>query len=193
MEITKSIKSMSSLKLIAVGDISLETKINTSRFGRMKEALRDKDILFGNLETVLSNRSKKAEKATLLYASPQKVGYLKESGFDILNIANNHILDLGLEGFDETLEVLHQNDLAFIGAGNRKFSQSYAIIEKKGLKLGFLGYYQGGFRNFKEGVFINKVDKNHIVADVKNLISQCDVIVISLHWGIENVFYPSPD
>ena len=183
---------MSSLKLIAVGDIFLETKENTSPFGRVKEVFHNKDILFGNLETVLSNRGKKAEKSVLLYASPQNVEYLKESGFDILNIANNHILDLGLKGFNETLEVLHQNDLAFIGAGNRKFGQSYAIIEKKGLKLVFLGYYQGGSRNFKKGIFINKIDKNYIVADIKNLKSQCDIIVISLHWGIENVFYPSP-
>lgn len=184
---------MSSLKLIAVGDIFLETKEKTSPFGHVREVFHNKDILFGNLETVLSNRGKKAEKSFLLYASPQKVEYLKESRFDILNIANNHILDLGLEGFNETLEVLHQNDLAFIGAGNRKFGQSYAIIEKKGLKLVFLGYHQGGFRNFKKGVFINKVDKNYIVADIKNLKSQCDIIVISLHWGTENVFYPSPD
>ena len=184
---------MSNIKLVAVGDICLKTKNNVHPFENVKQAFEDKDILFGNLETVLSNRGKKAEKSVLLYASPQKVEYLKESGFDILNIANNHILDLGLEGFNETLEVLNQNGLSFIGAGNRKFGQSCAMIKKKGLKLVFLGYYQDGFRNFKKGVFINKVDENYIVADIKNLKSQCDIIVISLHWGTENVFYPCPE
>lgn len=184
---------MGTVKLIAVGDISLKTKDNTHPFGKVKEALNGKDVLFGNLETVLSEKGKKAEKAVLLYSSPKNVEYLKDAGFDILNVANNHIMDLGPEGFNETLEILNQSRLSFIGAGNQKFSQSYTIIEKKGLKLGFLGYYGEEFRNFKEGIFINRIDKDVINANIKELKLKCDVVIISLHWGIENVFYPSPE
>jgi len=129
-----------SLKLIAVGDICLKTKNNMHPFKNVKQAYKYKDILFGNLETVLSNRGKEVEKAVLLHASPKKVEYLKDAEFDILNVANNHIMDLGLEGFNDTLEVLNRNDLKFVGAGNQKFNHSYAIVERKGIKLGFLGY-----------------------------------------------------
>jgi len=86
------------LKLLVVGDIFLQTKNSKRPFENVKEVLQSNDILFGNLETVLSNRGVKAEKAALLYSPPEKVDYLKDAGFDILNIANNHIMDLGEEG-----------------------------------------------------------------------------------------------
>jgi len=180
------------IRLLAVGDICLQTRNNKYPFSGAKEFFRDKDILFGNLETVLSNRGKEVEKAVLLNTSPDKVKYLKDAGFDILNVANNHIMDFGLEGFDETLEVLNRNGLKFVGAGNRKFNNPYAVVEKNGIKIGFLGYYEGGFKNFQKGIFINRINKDDICRDIRCLKSKCDAVVVSLHWGIENVFYPSP-
>jgi len=180
------------MRLVAVGDICLQTRNNKHPFSGVKEFFREKDILFGNLETVLSNQGKEGEKAVLLHTSPDKVKYLKDADFDILNIANNHIMDLGSEGLNMTLEVLHQNHLSFIGAGNRKFNNSYAVVEKNGIKLGFLGYYEGGFKNFQKGIFINRINDDDIYRDIRSLKSKCDIVIISLHWGIENVFYPSP-
>ena len=183
---------MDKIKLIAVGDISLRTRSDSHPFEKVKAVFNDKDILFGNLETVLSNRGKVAEKAVVLYTSPDKVEWLKDAGFDILNIANNHIMDLGVEGFDETLNVLNQNNLNFIGCSNHKFNQPYAVIEVNNTKIGFLGYYEGSFNKPQNGVLINGMNEDDIIEDVRNLKSQCDTIILSLHWGIENVFYPSP-
>ncbi|MHA1380799.1 MAG: CapA family protein [Candidatus Helarchaeota archaeon] len=181
------------VKLVAVGDISLNVKTNSHPFGKIKDAFSDKDILFGNLETVLSNKGRKAKKAVLLYAPPQKVEYLKDAGFDILNLANNHIMDLGPEGFNETLEVLNQRSLKFIGVKNKKFNHSYVIIGRKNIKVGFLGYYGYGYKNNKNKILKNKINNKNIIEDIKILKSLCNVIVISLHWGIEDVFYPSPE
>lgn len=82
---------MASVSLYAVGDIWLKTKNGGDPFENVKESLADKDILFGNLETVLSNSSTKAKKAHVLYESPEKIRSLKEAGFDIVNVANNHL------------------------------------------------------------------------------------------------------
>lgn len=183
---------MDKVKLLAVGDIYLQTRNGKHPFEGVKQIFKDKDILFGNLETVLSNYGRKTEKAVSLHTSPEKVFYLTDARFDILNIANNHMMDLGLEGFNETLEVLNRNNLKFVGAGNQKFNQPYQIIDKRGIRFGFLGYWEGGFRDPKESVFINRINEENISADIRNLRLQCDFIIISLHWGIENVFYPSP-
>ena len=183
---------MDKIKLLAVGDISLRTRNESSPFEKVKGVFQDKDILFGNLETVLSKRGKMTEKAVVLYASPNKVVWLKDAGFDILNVANNHIMDLGVEGFNETLEVLNQNNLNFIGCSNHKFNQSYAIIKVNNTKIGFLAYYEGGFSKPQNGVLINGMNEDNIIKDIRNLKPECDAIVLSLHWGIENVFYPSP-
>ena len=100
-------------------------------------------------------------------------------------------MDLGIEGFNEALEVLARNDLSFIGAGSLKFDKHNTIIEKKGIKLGFLGYCVCGFRNYVDGVFINRIDEDSVVTDITTLKTHCDIVIVSLHWGIENVFYPS--
>jgi len=181
------------IKLMAVGDISLETKNNINPFTNVKEVFGDKDVLFGNLETVLSSQGKEAEKAVQLYTSPDKVKYLKESGFDVLNLANNHIFDLGLDGFNETLDVLSSSNITFVGVDSHKYTQRHAVVERENVKLGFLGYYTGGFEDKHRGFGINKISKPQIVRDIKSLKANCDVIVVSLHWGIESVFYPCPE
>lgn len=183
---------MNKVKLIAVGDICINTKNGKDPFEMVKNIFIDKDILFGNLETVLSESGQEIQKAVLLHSKPDKVRYLKDAGFDVLNIANNHIMDLGSEGFNETLNVLNQNELLFVGAVNKKFKQHYCIMNKNGISFGFLGYYEYG-GNFSDDIFLNKIDKDVIAADIEYLKEKCDIIVVSLHWGIENVFYPSPD
>jgi len=183
---------MSKVKLIAVGDISLQTRNNSHPFEKVKAVLKGKDVLFGNPETVLSSHGKETEKACLLHTSPNQAIYLKNAGFDILNIANNHIMDLGVEGFNKTLEVLNENGLLFIGVSNRKFTKPWAIVERNGIKIGFVGYSQGGVYDFQRGVTIKGIDEAEIIRDIEKLSPQCDFIVVSLHWGIEKAFYPSP-
>jgi len=179
------------VKLIAVGDIFLRTRNNKYPFENIKETLKNKDILFGNLETVLSSKGKAAEKAVLLYSSPKNAKHLKSADFDVLNIANNHIFDLGIEGFSNTLDVLYQNDLTYIGANNKP-GKNYVILERKGIKFGFLGYTQGGFSLPEKGIRINKIEAIDIIKDIEYINPQCEFVIISLHWGTENVFYPSP-
>ena len=183
---------MNTIKLMAVGDIFLKTRDNKSPFEKVQNIFENKDILFGNLETVLSTEGKKKEKAVLLYIAPEKVKYLKDVNFDVLNLANNHIMDLGVAGFNKTLEVLMKNNLQFIGVSNNKYNLDYIIIEKRGMKLGFLGYSNSGFVLPEKNICINKLKLKNILKDIKFIKQKCDFAIVSLHWGIENVFYPSP-
>ncbi len=182
---------MSEIRLLAVGDIFLQTRNNKYPFNKVKEIFKDKDILFGNLETVLSNQGEKAEKSALLYSPPGKVSYLKDAGFDVLNVANNHIMDLGAKGFHSTLKSLRREGLAFIGANDRS-EKNYIILERQGIKLGFLGYMEGGFNLPKNNVWINRLEPVNIIKDIESIRGEYDFVIVSLHWGIENVFYPSP-
>ena len=185
------VTAMPTLRLIAVGDIFLQARNNRHPFGNVKGVFKRKDILFGNLETVLSNAGAKAKKAVLLYSPPENVRYLKDVDFDVLNVANNHILDLGVEGFRSTLDILNKNGLNFIGANNDKSTSNHLILERKGVKLGFLGYTIGRLK-VPESISINKLKEKKIVADIESIKDKCDFVIVSLHWGTENVFYPSP-
>jgi len=182
---------MNSLKLMAVGDITLQTKNNQHPFKCVMDTFGKKDVLFGNLETVLSITGNEKKKSVVLKSSPDSVTYLDDAKFDILNVANNHILDLGLEGFKNTLSLLDEHELEYIGAGFEKSSLNSSIIERNGIKLGFLGYTIGRFK-VPEEISISKIKEKKIISDIELIKGKCDFVVVSLHWGTENVFYPSP-
>lgn len=190
---SKSLYSMSYLKLIAVGDIVLQGGDNKDPFEKIKDPLRRKDILFGNLETVLSEGKSCVEKSVSLFSSPKKVKYLKDVRFDVLNIANNHILDLGSGGFHSTLSRLRENKLNFIGGSDNPKLKFY-IQEEGGIRLGFSGYSDAASYSLPEkSVWVNEINENNIIKDIKSLKQKCDFVIISLHWGIENAVYPSPE
>ena len=183
---------MDEVKLLAVGDILLQTRNNDKHpFNKVERVFRDKDILFGNLETVLCSKRKKLKKAVTLSSSPKDAKYLKDVDFDVLNIANNHILDCGQEGFNSAVATLDKNGLNFIGANNDVSVPNHLILERNGIKFGFLGYTTGRFKAPKS-MLINKFKEEKILADVKVIKERCDFVIISLHWGIEFASYPSP-
>ena len=182
---------MVSIKLIAVGDISLQQRWTGHPFSGVFDILEEKDILFGNLEGVLSNRGRKAEKAVLLHSSPENVKYLVDVNFDILNVANNHVLDFGTYGLVNTLANLRNNRIEVVGASTRKFQQRHVILDRKGIRIGFLGYASGHF-HVPRRACLNKLSEKHILADIESMRQICDFVVISLHWGTENSVYPSP-
>jgi len=181
------------VKPLAVGDMMLRTRDGRPPFEHVGDILHAGDILFGNVETVLSDRGQAVEKAIHLEASPNNVRYLKEAGFDVVSVANNHVLDRGPEAFRDTLAALHEAGLVVIGAGDRIYSQSWGIVQRNRLRLGFLGYYLFGARLKNDGIYLNKICIPSILEDMEQLQRQCDCIVVSLHWGTEGPFFPSPD
>jgi hypothetical protein len=77
-------------------------------------------------------------------------------------------MDLGITGFNKTLEVLMKNNLQFIGISNNKYNLlDYAIIEKQGIILGFLGYSNSGFVLPEKNIWINKLELKTIIKDIE--------------------------
>ena len=64
----------------------------------------------------------------------------KFKGYDILATANNHSLDMGEEGVHETLNFLNREGVESVGTSSNKVEKSYKIIEKNGIKVGFLSF-----------------------------------------------------
>ncbi|MDV2481659.1 CapA family protein [Methanoculleus sp. Wushi-C6] len=183
---------MTPVRLKAVGDVLLWTRNGKKPFARIEHELRRKDLLFGNLETVLTESGTESRKRWINSNPPESAGHLKDAGFDILSLANNHTLDLGREGFEKTLDVLEGHGISYIGGARGDNPLPGLIVERNGLRLGFLAYTRGMFRS-PPGVTVAKLKKKAVIEDIRVLKEHCDHVVVSLHWGIENVYYPSPD
>ena len=147
-------KSTEPITIAAVGDIMLgSTSINDTFLPPndgadiLKEVtpiLSKADITFGNLEGPMlegGSTAKCAPNSTRCFAFrvPTRYGkYLKDAGFDIMSLANNHAGDFGDYGRTSTRKVL--DDLGIKHAGSDKAQFTTAIVESKGKKIAFIGF-----------------------------------------------------
>jgi len=182
------------VKLVAIGDIFLRTRNNLDAFEHIKKIFLDYDIVFGNLEVVLSNRGNPFPKRVTLRTRPEDIRYLKSAGFSIVNIANNHMMDYGEMGLLDTINILEKNNIQFIGAGrNIKEVTKPVIFERKGLKIGFVGFTSVGIIAGENSCGCAPLSQKIIIEHISELRRIVDILVVSLHWGIEYVLYPSPE
>jgi len=130
-------------------------------------------------------------------------GY-KNKNFTVLNTANNHKFDMGIEGIETTKSVLHENGILEIGTNRRPEEAGQGrILLSDGIKLGWAAATFGlNGRKMPNGeeyrINIAKVHSAPVedsLAILKRQIDHCksencDFIVVSLHWGYEFEFFP---
>jgi poly-gamma-glutamate synthesis protein (capsule biosynthesis protein) len=188
------------IRISAVGDIMLG---GTSQplmedygydypFEQVKYLFADSDIVIGNLEGPLTNRETpfSDDKEYLFRTPPERVApALKRAGFDIMNLANNHIMDYGPGGLTDTLQALHMAGIRTVGAGNNLHqARQGTVITTKNMKIGFLGYSLTFPKSFwandsRPGTAFGH--EHQIRADVRRMKKSVDILVVSYHWGQE--------
>ena len=197
--------------LIAVGDISfgdhyvcasfgvdslLRSKPDLDVFGRVKHVLRRGDIVFGNLETVLSEAGLQRSQLHSMHmrGRPQYADHLVDGGFNVVNIANNHILQHGSEPFRETVEVLRSRGITVVGVAEANgLNCTPAMLEVEGTEYVFLGYGFEKDKYFAGTTLYARASRKHILDDVQRYKRRDNVLICSFHWGAEFVPYPSLD
>lgn len=196
---------MSEVTIRGVGDImviagaarALERHGPEYPFGPVAELIRAADIGFGNLEMPICSNPVKShfpEVCPDFYSPPQTAEALKFAGFDVLNLANNHIMDWGWEALEETLTRSHALGMQTIGAGkDLSAARVPAIIDVNGTRVGFLGYGVRGLWNASATTpGTAPLDREMILEDVRALRPNVDLLVVSLHTGILSD-YPNPE
>lgn len=128
------------------------------------------DITLANLETTLTNQTKRAVKKFNFKGPANYSNILKSGSVEIVNIANNHIYDYLEEGYNDTVNALNSSEIKYCGNNN------YYIYETKGVKVGFIGYYA----NYNSEIY-NQVKEGLDYLKSKDV----DLIIVSYHWGIE--------
>ncbi|SHI43000.1 CapA family protein [Lutispora thermophila] len=156
--------------------------------------MRESDIVLGNLETSISYRGEPMkDKQYTFRGRPEVLKVLKESNFHAVSIANNHVLDFGIEAFLDTLDNLEKYEILYAGGGrNREEAEKGTIIEKNGIKVGFLAFtkvvpvvdwYAGKNKPGIIGAY--KVHEQEVVRTIQEMRENCHVLVVSVHWGQE--------
>ncbi|MFH1825261.1 MAG: CapA family protein [Candidatus Firestonebacteria bacterium] len=194
------------LSLIAVGDIMLgryvdvvlEKKPPVYPYEKVKSIISSADITFGNLECSLARDPSKEKPILTGYVFKASSDYsdgLKEAGFDILSLANNHSKGGGKGTIVKTIDVLNKKGIVTVGAGeNLDKARELKIIKVDNIKVVFIAstlvcpeIYLA--KEDESGVY--KSDENLILEDVKKAKQISSIVIVSLHWGEEKEFTPT--
>jgi gamma-polyglutamate biosynthesis protein CapA len=200
---------MNDVRLIAVGDISFADNFVTASIGidswlrrrpsidlfeHVASMLRGHDVVFGNLETVLSVSGLKATSlgSRCMRGRPEGVAQLVRAGFNVINIANNHTLQHGRRAFEETVALLRSNGIVVVGlAGDHGFNCAPASVHVRKMEIVFLGYAFEPDKYYAGKPLYAQTDLPGILADIRRVKTDHNLVVCSFHWGQEFVSYPS--
>ena len=178
------------LSLYAVGDTMMGSDLRRGKSGLpaddgqlifepVRDAMIDADITFANLEGPLANglpSTKCREGSTACYAFRTPTRYtagLLHGGVDVVSLANNHAMDLGVAGQDATMAALDAAGIAHAGRYG-----DIASIEVNGLKVAFLAAHSGSCC-----LNVNEIDE--VVGAIALADRDHDLVVLSFHGGAE--------
>ncbi len=179
-----------SVRMLLFGDIMLDRnvgKVIASRgFGFLLDALageegrffRGMDLVGANLEGAVTNGgSHYPPEADNDFAfSPPTVAQLKGYGFSYFTVANNHSLDQGRRGLDETAQNLSQLGFLYSGCPDAGVGECSATTTSLGgVSVGLAGF----------SMVYNPFDLDEAAAIVSNLASSTELVVVNIHWGTE--------
>lgn len=184
------------ISVVAVGDIMMGTIYPNRQFlppkgdctpqlSEVKSILRTGDIVFGNLEGVLTDSYagvKKCNNPKNCYTFGMPTSFaqcLTDAGFNLLSIANNHVGDFGEPGRKSTIETLKKNKINFAGLKDHCPTSIFTIDN---VKYGFCAFAPNtGTVNIRDIAAAQEI--------VEGLANECDIVIVSFHGGAEGSKY----
>ncbi len=175
-----------------VGEL-LDKKGYAYSYAGLNGLFKQDDLTVLNLETPITTRGMAANKQYVFKGAPKALDALKAAGVDAVNLANNHTLDQGVQGLEDTLSNLSQRGIPYVGAGlTSKEAYSAQYFERNGIKIAVLGFtrvipqsdWMAGVRSPGVATVYDSAEGLKAIAQAKKA---ADLVVVVVHWGKERV------
>lgn len=154
------------------------------------------DYRIFNLETALTDNGLPITKCgPNIKASPLAINGIKNLNPSLVLLSNNHVLDYGEAGLEDTVKTLDSNGIEHIGAAEnlKKATETY-IFEKDGVKIGIYNCCEYEFSIAGENSWgANPFDPLESLDHISELKEKCDYVIVVYHGGKEHYRYPSPN
>ena len=186
-----------SVSVVVVGDIMLEggpmraMQRGQDPFASFAPLFKSADVRVGNLECVVATvGSVEPEKPNTFRVPPSTFKYVRKH-FDAVGLANNHSGDFGPKAFTQMVGLLKREGLGYSGGGlNLSEAHTPWVVERKGVRIAFLGYNEFQPRNFEadhDRAGIAWSEDEQVVRDIATARTQwrADVVIPIMHWGWE--------
>jgi hypothetical protein len=171
-------------------------------FDKVLPVISDADVFFVNLEGPIFDAATAPtdRRGATLANHRSVVSLLKRARKCVCVLANNHLTDFGADGIAQTRAVLKREGILCVGAGHDAAEAEQSVIfQSKGKTIGCLAFASDDqdvssvIAGSSEAGCAGMRSITRIEAAIQKLKTQCDIVVVSLHWGIEFFRYPSAE
>ncbi len=165
-------------------------------FERIQPRFAELDLRVINLESLLTDEGvRHPTKGIAFRGSPENVAGLTFAGVDIAALANNHVIDYGRRGLEDTQEILDSAGIGHCGAGMNEYEALQPVFSTvRGIRIGVLSYCNRTGRDYNERPFMDAgydrygyayFSGDNIERSVPDAAEQCDLLVVYVHGGWE--------
>ncbi|WP_313892774.1 CapA family protein [Psychrobacillus sp.] len=185
-----------------IGDILLHLPLYNyasflPTFEPVRKELETLDLLLANQESLPTGKEFGLSGYPSFSSPPHIIGDLQKVGVDLLSIANNHTLDQKEAGILSAIQQLKKYDMPYIGAYESFEDQkSDRVFHLKDVSIGFLSYTYGtnghATPSGKE-YLVSRIDPVKITNDIRDLKTKVDIVIVSMHWGVEYETEPNSE
>ena len=153
------------------------------------------DLAITNLECPLTEKGERIEKTgPNLKASSKTAAVLKLAGFKLVTLANNHIMDYGETGLDNTLECCRKSDIDYVGSGfNLKEARKPYFTEINGQCIAIVNFCENEWStSHGDNPGANPLNLVTNYYDIEAAKAIANYVIVIVHGGHEGYQYPSP-
>ncbi len=163
-------------------------------FRKIAPLMAAADITFVNLESPFSDRGPYYDGGLIFHAAPEMIAGLKLAGVSIASTANNHSRDCGPHGVEFTVTWLRSHGISPLGSSESEAATHQGVVlARNGIRFGFLGYtfdqQNGNWHDLDTRIAMT--DLSALCRDVASLRRRAEVVIVSMHNGIE--YMPKPN
>jgi len=172
------------VSILAFGDMMLDRTVlaKTQKVGdynfpflKIDDFLKTADLKFANLEgPITSFESVSNGNTRMRFTISQEFLPMLQSRFNVLSLANNHMLDFGENGYEQTKKYLTSAGINYFGNYANQQESLSTIIEKNKIKIGWIGYHGLIDRGYED-----------ILQEIEKIKPQVDFLIVVPHWGAE--------
>lgn len=164
-------------------------------YGDTLPVLRAADLRIVNLECALAGDAEAVWKSGSVFKGrPEHIRGLTAVPFEVATLANNHVFDYGTEAFRETLKLLGEHSIRFVGAGmNPEEARRPLVLEVQGVRIGIVNFSEGeDLTAAEDGPGVFGWDVGAVAESIRAIRSDADIVLVVCHGGVEYIPFPPP-
>ncbi|WP_246469245.1 CapA family protein [Cohnella nanjingensis] len=193
------------IRIVFAGDAMMDGSVKSAirrrgsadPYKQVKQDVRTADWAVVNLETSVTRATEKDPNQWFNFKSnPEALGGLRNAGFDMVSLGNNHVLDYGRDGLRDTLGYLRRYGLAYVGAGaneNEAYEARSIRIRGQVIKIAafsrFMPTLDWTASGDRSGV-ASAYDQARVVRAIREQSAGADYFIVYMHWGVERNNHP---